>query len=252
MDYKTLSSRKLMDKVITALDKKKPLSVVSVGATQSYVLAQYTILTEKEFMKHNEALKTNSGTVLRGFTFPNIQLRDEMIDAIKKADIVGYNLTLRDKIKSGKMTLIVFKAYDIQPRYVFDSLIRRVIMFSQKSKFKSMLRNRRIVLIGKQAIEARDALRKRWGRRLGFDIVQSLQMTSYDQMSEIKKKLDKTEYDLCLLSAGVNAAILAPYMATNHGKVAFDIGQGMTSLITREVVVTGMVEYVGLKKLMRM
>lgn len=252
MDSKVLSSGRLMDKIITSLDKKKPLSVISVGATHSYVLAQYRILTEEQFMNHNEAIRTNSGTVVRGFTFPNIQLRDEMVDAIKKSDIVGFNLALRDKIKSGKMTLIVFKEYGICPPYTFDSLIRRVIMFSQERKFKTMLQNRRIVLIGKNAKEARDALREKWGRKLGFDIVESLVMTSYEQMSEIKKKLDTTQYDLCLLSAGVNSVILAPYIATEHGKVAFDIGQGMTSLITGEVVVTGMIEYVGLKNLLKL
>jgi hypothetical protein len=137
-------------------------------------------------------------------------------------------------------------------KHIYDSLIRRVIVFSQKEKFKEMLRNRKIVLINNDAKKVRDALRKRWGKSLNFQIVESLRIRSFDEIPMIKKKLDQTEYDLCLLSAGVNAIILAPYIATAHGKVAFDLGQGMNSLITKKVVNTKFVKQVGLQKLMKM
>jgi hypothetical protein len=50
-----LGSAGLLDSIIQALDGKKPFSVVSVGATETFVLAQYTVLKEEEFMTHPEA-----------------------------------------------------------------------------------------------------------------------------------------------------------------------------------------------------
>jgi len=252
MDAKQLNSGRLMDHIIKALEQKKPLSVISVGATESYAMAQYTILSEEEFMNHKEAIVTNSGVKVRGFTFPNVSLRDDLVAAVKQADIIGYNIELRHSMKAGKMTELVFQTYGIKPKYVYDSLIRRVVMFSQRPKFKEMMRGRRVVLVGNSAKPARDEMNRRWKHKLDFEIVGSLPISSYHEIKTVQCKLDKLDYDLCLLSAGVNAIILAPYVARQHGKVAFDIGQGMTSLATKTVVETGFIRKVGLPRLMKM
>lgn len=246
-----LDSKALMKRIIRALDRREPLSVVSVGSTQSYAMAQYTVLSEEEFMNHKEAIKTNSGTILRGFRFPNVRLRDELVEAVRQADIVGYNLHLRN-INAGLMTEKVFEAYGIRPKYVFESLIRRVILFSQRKRFRRMLHNRRIVLIGSIAAETKAALYRRWSEKTHFEVVECIPMQSFDELDAVKRTLDRTKYDLCLISAGVNAVILGPYIANRHGKVAFDLGQGMGSIITNEVKVTGFVNSVGLKTLMHL
>lgn len=252
MEAKVLNSGRVMDHIIRALEQKKPLSVISVGATESYAMAQYRILSEEEFMNHKEAIVTNSGVKLRGFTFPNVALRNDLVAAVKQADIVGYNIQLRNSMKAGKMTELVFKTYGIQPKYVYDSLIRRVVMFSQRPKFKDMMRGRKVVLIGNTSKAARNEMNRRWKHKLHFEIVASVPIKSYSEIGNVKRTLDKLDYDLCLLSAGVNAIVLAPYISRVHGKVAFDIGQGMTSLATKEVVETGFIRKVGLSKLMKM
>lgn len=251
MSARILSSGQLMNRIIRSLNRKSPLSVISIGSTESFVMAQYHILSEEEFMNHREAKRTNrSGR--RGFKFPNATLRDQMIRAAKQADIVGYNIAHRVE-NAGLMTERVFKKYHIRPKVTYDSLIRRVIMFSQKKKFKEMLRNRRIVLIGNIATETKRSLNRRWKEKLNFKIVKSINMKSFDEMDKVKKMLDEVgDYDLALIAAGVNAVILAPYIARKHGKVAFDLGQGMGSLTSEQVRVTGFVRSVGLKNLMRM
>ncbi|WP_256759906.1 GT-D fold domain-containing glycosyltransferase [Cohnella sp. WQ 127256] len=251
MEVKKLTSGELMDRIIQALDEKTPLSVISIGSTESYVMSQYTVMSEKQFMQHKEAIVTNSGVMKRGFKFPNVKLRDEMVEATKKADIIGYNISLLD-IYAGKMVPKVFRTYDIQPQFIFESLVRRVIPFNQKVKFKQMLRNRRTVLIGSNAPDVKQALERRWGKRFPFKIVASIPMRSYDEMEEVKKSLDAIPFDLALISAGVNAVILAPYIAKHYGKVAFDLGQGMNSLITKQVQQTGFVQKIGLQNLMEM
>lgn len=126
-------------------------------------------------------------------------------------------------------------------------------MFSQKDKFKEMLRGRRILLIGSLAEDARKALYKNLRDKLGIEIVGAIPINSFKEIPEIKTKISDLNFDLCLLGAGVNAVILAPYIARTHGKVAFDIGFGMQSLISGQVVTDSWItEIIGLKNLFTM
>ncbi len=90
MKPRLLSSSELMDLLTNALHDKIAFSVVSVGTTESFVLAQYTILRETEFMGHKEAWVAAQG-VKRGFDhrgvrFPNVKARDAAAEALQIAD----------------------------------------------------------------------------------------------------------------------------------------------------------------------
>lgn len=254
MKPKQLSSRELMNRLLIALEKKRPYSVISVGQTEAFVMAQYTVFSEEEFMKHGEARRANqgkkSGFNHRGIRFPNIQARNEVVKAVREADVVGYN-TL---VKSGRdLTKKVFQAHKINPKLIFEANLRRVIMFSQKDKFEEMLRDKKILLISSIAPEAKKALEQRAKDRLNFQVVGALPIYEYEEISAIKKQVEKIDFDLCILAAGTNATILGPYIAKVHGKVAFDIGWGMKSFITGKVVEDMWIRSrIGLANLMKM
>jgi hypothetical protein len=249
--YKVLSSKELMHKMNKALDKGKPLSVVSVGATETFVMAQYIVLSEEELMAHPQAISTNANKSQRGFRFPNIVLQDEMISSVKQADIVAYPLTIRS-MDAGLMTEKVFQACNIKPKYVYEALIRRVLYNTQKNEFERMLRRRRILLIGRMAEDVRAELEKTCKSRLGFDIVGTIGIEGYEDVPKVKHKIGEYSFDLCLLSAGVYSVILAPYIAITYGKVAFDMGQGMQSLVTGQVAESKFVRTIGMKRLLSM
>jgi glycosyltransferase involved in cell wall biosynthesis len=253
---KVLSSSEIMDQINTSLEKKLPCAVVSVGATESFVMAQYGVLSEEEFMNHPEAWIANQGIKNgfhhRGIRFPNIKARDELIDAVKKAHLIGYNMIVYD-MNSGELTDKVFEAYKIYPKYVFEANIRRVIMFSQQKKFEKMLSGKKILLISSIAGEAKDALNKKWKKKLNFDIVGTIPIFEYEDIPEVKGKIAAYDFDLCLLAAGTNAVILASHIAEQYGKVAVDVGSGMKSFITDEVVEdTWLTDVIGLDRIMKM
>lgn len=232
-----LNSTQLLDKIRNALERKEGCSVISVGATEAFVMAQYTIYSEEEFMKHGEAENANmgakSGFYHRGIRFPNIEARNDAVEAVRNADIVGYN-TFVDSAKL--LTEKVFATYKIKPPYLFEANLRRVIMFSQKDKFEGILQGRRILLISSLAEQAKSALENNLKDRLGFEVVGAISIHEYEEIPDVKDQIHNYEFDLCLLAAGINAVILAPYIAKTYGKVAFDIGWGMQSLITGEIV----------------
>lgn len=234
-----LGSAQLMDIILDALKRRAPLPVVSLGATESFVLAQNTVLSMREVMSHAETRVANQGyrrgQMHRGIRLPNLRARDELAKALRNIDVVGCNLTLLTD-NEGLLTQKVLNYYGLNPRYMFEAYIRRVIMLSQKKKFEEMLRNRKVLLISGYAPEAAGALSARYGARLGVKIAGALQIFEYEEVHRVKKLIDRYDFDLALIAAGLNAIILASYIAGVHGKVAFDLGQGMETLITGKVV----------------
>lgn len=257
--FTQLNSSELMDEIIDALDNNQPLSVISVGYTESFVMAQYSIFSEEEFMEDPEAAVANAnaqtlrGHFHRGLTFPNIKARDMAVAAVKKADIIGMNMNVTN---SGDLTQKVFNYYNIHPRFVYEAYIRRVIMYSQREKFYQMLKNRKILIICNYAEEVKQGMEKDLKEELGFEVVGTIKIQQFDDIPRVKKEIDSCEFDLCLLAAGTNAVILAPYIAEKKGRVAFDIGQGMETLISiKHHFIPGeewLEEQVGLKRLMEM
>ncbi len=253
-NQKILNSQQLLQKIITALDKQEPCSVVSVGATEAFVMAQYSLFTEEEFMNHPEAIIANqgarSGFNHRGISFPNLEARDQAVEAVKQADVVGYNILVTE---ARRMCEKVFAIYGIKPDYIFEANLRRVIMFSQREMFEAMLSNRKLLLIGSQAPQARLRLQNDYCESLNCDIVGAVSIYEYEEIPRVKDEIGKYEFDLCLLGAGINALILAPYIAESLGKVAFDIGWGMESIVTGHIVLDQWLAYIiGLERIMLM
>lgn len=246
-----LSSSGLMDVIINALDRKIPFSVVSAGVTEMFVLAQYTILKEEEFLGHKEAYVAAQGAKRgfdhRGVRFPNIPARDAAVGALTLADAIGYNMFL---LKC-ELTKKVWNYYNFKPKYVFEAHIRRVIMFSQQEKFQRMLANKKILLMCSYANEVKTSMEKDLQECLGFEIVGTINIEEFEDIPRVKEELSHFNFDLCLLAAGINAVILAPHIAKTYGKVAIDLGLGMESFITRKIE---FVNYLGrdITKLMSM
>ncbi len=234
-----LNSGELMTKILHALEQHLPCSVVSLGATETFVLAQETVLTQRQIMTHAEAKVANLGIRRghqhRGIRFPNLTARDALAKALREADILGRNLLINTP-DSGQITKRVMKYHKIEPQYIFEAYIRRVIMFSQKQKFEHMLKGRKILIICGYADEVAAAMNKNLKKLLNFEIVGAIKIHEFEEIPRAKKEIDLLDFDLALLAAGLNAIILAAYIAKFKGKVAFDLGQGMESLITGQIV----------------
>lgn len=238
MAYQELNTGQVMDRILSSLDQRLPLSVISVGVTETHVLAQYAVYSEEEFMNHPEAHVANHPNVTRrghghrGITFPNIEARDAALEAVRNTDIVGINIRVS---RSGEFTRHVFDVYGIAPSFVFEAYTRRVIMISQQQKFHDMLANRRMIIVCSYADEVKEALENQLQAKLNFQITGAIKIERYEDLPRVKQEISACEFDLCLLAAGINAVILAPYIARELGKVAFDIGQGMETLITGKI-----------------
>lgn len=258
MKSEVLNSSQLMDLILHCLGKGKPLSVVSLGASETFVLAQYNLLSEEEFMNHAEAKQANRGERRghghRGVRFPNIKARDKALEALLLADVIGYNMMVRDE-HSGLLTEKIWEYYGLTPPYIFEAYLRRVIMFSQKEKFERMLRERKIIIICGYADEVKASMEYRLQKTLGFEIVGTLKIFEFEEIPHLIEEINNYTFDLCLLAAGINAIILGSYISRHLGKVAFDLGLGMEALITGKPHLEDLLYMIGprgVKKLMKM
>jgi hypothetical protein len=255
---KQLTSGEIMDRILECLEKQRSLSIVSVGQTEAVVLGQDQFHTDpilKNFQGHFKREKKiankgiQEGFYHRGIRFPNPIAQMEGIAAVNTADIIGYN-TIEENSK--EITERVFSIYNIEPNEYFEANIRRVFMKSQKEKFEAILRNRKVLLIGSLAEKAKKGLEERYSE-LGIQVVGALPIYSYEDIPTIKKQLKTIDFDICFLGAGINALILAPYIASRYGKIAFDIGSGMQTFITGEIVTDSWInEIIGFDNLMNM
>ncbi len=243
-----------MDVISQALSHNNPLSIVSVGATEAFTMAQYSIFNEEEILRHPEAVVANwgfkEGFCHRGIRFPNIEARDEAIEAARKADIIGYNTIVEPACLLAEKVLAL---NNINPAMVFEAHLRRVIMFSQKEKFICMLKGKKLLLVGSQTPEIKRKIETKYLRSYQCEIVGAISISDYGEIKKAKEDIIKYDFDVCLLSAGINALILAPYISGCMGKVAFDIGSGMTSMVSERIVMDEWIaRIIGIKNIMRM
>ncbi|MEN6391186.1 MAG: GT-D fold domain-containing glycosyltransferase [Syntrophomonas sp.] len=249
-----LNSSALMERISYCLNKNTPLAVVSVGATEAFVMAQYVLFSEEEILDHPEAQVANwniqEGHFHRGLLFPNTQARDAAAEAACQADIVGYNTIVKP---ARELTQRVFAIHNINPPAVFEAHLRRVVMFSQKERLIEMLQNKKLLLVGAPAPEIKRKIETRYLRLYNCRIVGAIQIFDFKEINRVKREIAEHEFDICFLAAGTNALILAPYISKHLGKVAFDIGHGMTSLATQRIVMDDwLVRIIGLDNIMKM
>ena len=239
-DEKLLTEAEMLKRIENALANKKPFSLVRLGDLENLVLGQFKFFSRDKIIdfplhrKCNKRKFTSKGKLYvkyprKGIVLPSIQLREQVIEAIRKANVVGvcrYNndeINAPDKYKR-ELTNKIFDHYKIRPAnltYVFVS--RKMVAYRQ---FWELVHRYRTLLISSFAKDFAELIKNKYAA-LKPNIVGSIDFTDYNQIPETLEKLKEYHFDLALISAGVNAVIMAPKIARRFGKVALDFGRCM-------------------------
>jgi hypothetical protein len=226
-DKKLLSELEVLRKIHRALREQKPFSLVRIGDGENIVLAQGKFLSNEELEQTYWVRDSRTGR--KGVDLPNLTLRDRMLKGIKAADVVGICRQQNDEVSAPTrfkraLTNRIFDYYNLQPRelcYVFCN--RKMVSYRY---FWKIIHQYRTLLISKWADEYAKQITSKYAD-LPPQIVGTINFGHYDQISTVLKKVGKYEFDLALISAGVNAVILAPAIAKRYNKVAIDFGKTM-------------------------
>ncbi|MBO8173071.1 MAG: hypothetical protein H0Z33_14420 [Bacillaceae bacterium] len=233
-DEDFLTVDQVLAQIEYALDEKTPFSLVRVGDAENLILAQDTVMSLEQVMAEKWARKAKAGK--KGIRFPDLTLRDRVVESLKKADIMGIPYRDDDKIRVSKrlkreLTDQVFDYFDIQPKAVCHTFVTRV--FPQKKKFWKVLRGKRVALISRWAPKLEKIITKKPYRQT---VTLTIPFSHYDQMEETLDLLErkKDEFDIALISCGVNAVILSQQTAEMTGNVAIDFGKSSSYMVKGE------------------
>ncbi|WP_419874297.1 GT-D fold domain-containing glycosyltransferase [Candidatus Pristimantibacillus sp. PTI5] len=231
-----LNGEQVLARIKEALDHVRPFSLIRIGDGENVIMAQKSVWSLRAVLntpwarRANHPVRTRSarlGHKEKGVTLPNLKLRNQMVRSIRKADIVGI-LPIKDKIKAPKrvrrpLTNKIFRYYKLKPRFTCDAFINRE--FASKPEFWDVLRGKRILIITEHAKKLKEVLQS---EPYNMAIAGTIIFRHYKQISRTLKKAEgmKDQFDIALISCGVNAVVMAPEVARLTGKVAIDFGKG--------------------------
>ncbi|WP_174819882.1 GT-D fold domain-containing glycosyltransferase [Paenibacillus koleovorans] len=233
-DRTFLTVAEVLKSIQRALDRRQPFSLVRVGDGENIVLAQDSVMSLEEVLATKWAIGANKGE--KGVTLPNLKLRDEMVECLNKANIVGIPFWDNDPIIADPslkraLTEKTFEALHVRPKQVCHTFVNRV--FAQKPEFWSMLEGKRVALISGWADQVSEILS---GPPYNLQIAFTINFKHYRKMERalVKMERKKDQFDIALLSCGVNAVVLAPLIAEQTGKVALDFGKSLMFIVKKK------------------
>jgi len=239
LEKQFLDIQQVLDRITHAADNRIPFSLVRLGDGKHIVLAQNSVWPMERVLQEEWAVLANQGE--KGVTLPNLQLRDEMVEAVRKADIVGilaYGDTLIDAPAYLKRELSdqIFQYFDLHPAAVCDATINR--FFPYERKFWALLKGRKIALVSRWALELKELLIQ---EAIGLNIAFTITLSSFEQIKPALDQLvqERDSFDIALVSGGCNAVILAQKIAECTGKIGIDFGKSAEFLVQGKVSFQG-------------
>ncbi len=220
--YNLKGAPEISEKIHAALESKSPLSIVRLGDGELLTLAQETVMSVDQVRIEGKFLS------YAGVNVPDLASRDLLLNAIKKADIVGIpKLRLPNFLP---LAFRVFNAFGLDYRnlYLTHSTINYELYLG--GFFPKILSGRRILLVGNCAPDLSQYLMNHGMNAVGA-------VAPVKGMSDIPRVIAEAascEFDIALVAAGIPAVIIAERIASELGKVAIDFGHLADSMVKGE------------------
>ncbi|SFJ80634.1 hypothetical protein SAMN02799624_06051 [Paenibacillus sp. UNC496MF] len=214
-----------LSRIARALKNKRPLSLVRVGDGENIVLAQSSVWMQRRVMREQWAIQAKKGR--KGIPFPSLKLRDQVADAIRRADIVGV-LPPGDRMINAPaylkrpLTNQVFLHFGLAPQVTCHACFNRIAV--RKARFRRILRGKRILVVTAEPGEVKAQLERKPYR---LRVTATIPFSHYRQLGRTMRRVRalRSRFDIALISCGISAVLLAPRIADATGKVAVDFGK---------------------------
>lgn len=215
-DGDLIPPEKIVQTIVKSVRAKTPLSLVRVGDGELSVMAQDLALPSEYLAKSAAWSSTDyCGVCLRQDRQEGYKMRNRCIEAIKSADLVG--VFPRDPF-----TDKVFSAAGFKPQKVFYAFCN--LNFCADKDFAGLIAENPPLLVGSLAKDFAGYLREILGVRVPGAYTE---IGCPEDIEKTVAFMKSTPHDWSLVSAGVNADVIASLMAKEYGKVCLDFGQGM-------------------------
>jgi hypothetical protein len=198
-----------LEDIKEAIKNKEPYSWIRIGDGE-------LVFLEQEYVRSTDELLRLYGwagyTDYCGASVPNLVLRDRLIEAIKCSDLVGVfhgdppMMEAFDKIKLSPENIC----------YAFDN-----IYLPMNADFvNNILLKNKLLLVGQKS----DFYAQKFKEILNIDVVGTVKIGTYADIENCMDEMAKYEYDVALVSAGINAKIICYEMSKKFNSVYLDMG----------------------------
>lgn len=198
-----------LKEVIEAIKNKKPYSWIRIGDGEIVFLQQEYVRSIDQIRK---SVGWSSANNYCGASIPNLELRDRLIEAIKNSNLVGV-------FQGDPDTMNCFKVINISPRNIFYAFDNVFLPMNATFVNHVILKNR-IYLVGSKS----KYYAQKFKEILGIDVVGVSTISDYSEINKVMHEMSEVEFDVALVSAGVNAKIICYEMSKKDNRVYLDMG----------------------------
>jgi len=218
-----LSATEVNGFIQNALNKGLPLSIVRLGDGELLTLAQETAMDAERIRKEGHFLP------YAGVRVPDLEARNQLVDAVQKADIVGIPKLRLPNFQP--LAITVFKAHGIDYRKL--RLTQSTINYSLylEGFVRSMLERRRVLVVGNASPGLAQALSAG-----GVEVAGSVSpVEGVHDVPRVLGEISVRDFDIALVSAGIPAVMIVQRIASELKKVAIDFGHLADSMANGEI-----------------
>ncbi len=219
---KLLGAPKVAEQILHAMHTKSPLSVVRLGDGELLTLAQDVVLSEEQVRKEGFFLS------YAGVRIPDLSARDQLVQAIRKATIIGIPILRMANFQPFAFTVLKAHGIDYRQLQLTSSTINYSLFL--EGFLAKVLANRSVLIVGNTAPELSKFLSSKGVHVAGF----VAPVNGIHDVSRVMCEIAAYEYDIALVGAGIPAVIIVQQIASEHGKVAIDFGHLADSFIKGE------------------
>lgn len=198
-----------IEEIIDAIENKKPYSWVRIGDGELVFLQQEYIYTIQQLKKR---VGWSNSTDYCGAKIPNLNLRNRMIESANGSNLVGV-------FKGDPPMLEAFKKANIKPKsicYAFDN-----VFLPMNARFVNrVLVKNRLLLVGMKS----GYYKQKFQEILNANVVGTVTIKDYAEINSCMDKMCQFDYDVALISAGVNANIICYEMSKKFNRIFLDMG----------------------------
>lgn len=222
MQYHVLGAPEVALKIIQALDAHTPLSVVRLGDGELLTLSQEVVMSTDQVRVEGSFL------AYAGVYIPDLESRDQLLQAVSLADVVGIPKIRLPNFQP--LAFTVLKAYGIDYRHLQLALSTVNYSLYLEGLLPQILRGRRVLVVGNAAPGLSQVL-----SNSGLDVVDVITpVVGMKDIPRVMGEIASRDFDIALVGAGIAAVVIVQKIATDLGKVAIDFGHLADSIAKGE------------------